>query len=301
MGPDDVTVVIATRDRRSTLLPTLERLRALPDAPAVIVVDNGSADGSAAAVRRVAPGVRVIALPVNAGVAARNLGVRAAATPLVAFCDDDSWWSAGALARAARHFADHPRLGLLAGRILVGLDERLDPTCERMARGPRLPGAPGPAVAGFLACAVVLRRDALLAAGGFEERFGIGGEEALLTMDLLAAGWTASYADDVVAHHHPHPGHRRGRRHAVIRNDLWTAWLRRPAAVAMGTTLRALTPRRVAGLAGALAGSGWVWRERRVLPAPVERQLRMITRTSGRQLGVRGRTARFRRTPSSVR
>jgi GT2 family glycosyltransferase len=301
MGPADVTVVIATRDRRSTLMTTLEHLRALPDAPAVIVVDNGSADGSAAAVRRDAPEVRVIALPGNVGVAARNIGTRAAATSLVAFCDDDSWWSAGALAQATRHFAEHPRLGLLAGRILVGPEERLDPICERMARGPRLPGAPGPAVAGFLACAVVLRRQALLAAGGFEERFGIGGEEALLTMDLLAGGWTASYADDVVAHHHPHAGHRRGRRRAIVRNDLWTAWLRRPGRVATGATLRALTPRRLGGLADALAGSAWVWRERRVLPAPVERRLRMITRTSSGQLGVRDRTTRFRQALSSVR
>jgi GT2 family glycosyltransferase len=282
VGPDDVTVVIATHGRRATLLPTLERLRALPDRPAVIVVDNGSADGTAAAVRRGAPETRVIALPGNLGVAARNVGMQAAATPLVAFCDDDSWWSAGALARAARHFAEHPRLGLLAGRILVGPEERLDPICERMARGPRLPGAPGPAVAGFLACAVVFRRRALLATGGFEERFGIGGEEALLTMDLLAAGWTASYADDVVAHHHPHPGPRRGRRRAIVRNDLWTAWLRRPLRVAVRSTLGALTPRRLGGLADALAGSGWVWRERRALPAPVERRLRMIVRTSRR-------------------
>jgi GT2 family glycosyltransferase len=282
MGPDDVTVVIATRDRCSTLLPTLERLRALPDAPAVIVVDNGSADGSAAAVRRNAPQARVIALPGNLGVAARNVGAQAAATPLVAFCDDDSWWSAGALSQAARHFAGHPRLGLLGGRILVGPEERLDPICERMARGPRLPGAPGPAVAGFSACAVVFRREALLAAGGFEARFGIGGEEALLTMDLLAAGWTAAYADAVVAHHHPHPGHRGGRRRAIVRNDLWTAWLRRPVGVAMGATLAALTPGRLGGLADALTGSAWVWRERRVLPASVEHQLRMIARMSRR-------------------
>jgi GT2 family glycosyltransferase len=300
MGPD-VTVVIATHNRCPTLLSTLERLRVLPEAPAVIVVDNGSADGSAAAVRRVAPEARVIALPDNVGIAARNIGTRAATTPLVAFCDDDSWWSAGALARASRHFAAHPRLGLLAGRILIGPQQRLDPTCEHMARGPRLPGAPGPAVVGFLACAVVFRRDALLAVGGFEERFGIGGEEALLTMDLLTAGWTASYADDVVAHHHPHPGHRHGRRRAIVRNDLWTAWLRRPVRVAMGATLRALTPRRAVGLIDALAGSAWVWRRRRVLPAPVERQLRMIARTPRGQLGVRSRTTRSGRTPTSIR
>ena len=280
MGPGDVTVVIATRDRRLTLLATLERLRALPERPAVIVVDNGSADGTAAAVGRAAPEVRVIALAGNCGTAARNVGVKAATTPLVAFCDDDSWWSPEALTRAATHFARHPGLGLLAARILVGPEERLDPTCERMARGPRLPGAPGPAVAGFVACAVVLRRKALLAVGGFEERFGLGGEEGLLTMDLLAAGWIAAYADDVIAHHHPHPGQRPGRRRLIVRNDLWTAWLRRPVSVAMSRAIATLTPRRIGGLAHALAGSAWVLRQRQPLPARVERQLRMIERLS---------------------
>jgi GT2 family glycosyltransferase len=280
MGSDDVTVVIATRDRRPTLLSTLERLRALPDAPALIVVDNGSTDGSAAAVRRAVPEARVIELPANRGVAARNIGVAAATTSLVAFCDDDSWWESGALVRAAHWFDDYPQLGLLAARILVGPEERPDPTCERMARGPQLPGAPGPAVSGFLACAVVLRREALLAVGGFEERFDLGGEEALLTMDLLAAGWTAAYAEDVVAHHHPHPGDRPGRSRATVRNDLWTAWLRRPGGVAARATVRALEPRRLGGLADALAGSAWVRRERRPLPAPVERLLQMIASAS---------------------
>jgi N-acetylglucosaminyl-diphospho-decaprenol L-rhamnosyltransferase len=281
MASEDVTVVIATRDRRPTLLPTLERLRALPEAPALVVVDNGSVDGSVAAVRTAVPEALVIALPANRGVAARNVGVAAAATPLVAICDDDSWWEPGALARATRQFAGHPDLGLLAARILVGPEEHLDPTCARMARGPRLPGAPGPAISGFLACAVVFRRDALMAAGGFEERFGIGGEEGLLTMDLLAAGWTAVYDHDVIAHHHPHPGDRPGRARATVRNDLWTAWLRRPARVAARATVEALAPRRLGGLADALVGSAWVLRERQPLPACVERRLQMIARMSG--------------------
>jgi len=282
MGPGDVTVVIATRDRCATLLATLERLLALRDRPAVIVVDNGSADGTAAAVRRAAPEVRIIELASNRGTAARNVGVAAAATPLIAFCDDDSWWSPGALARAAGYFACHPMLGLLTARILVGPEERLDPTCGRMARGPRLPGAPGPAVAGFLACAVVLRREALLAVGGFEERFGFGGEEGLLAMDLLAAGWMSAYADDVVAHHYPHLGARPGRRRMTVRNDLWTAWLRRPADVALRRTIAALRPRHLGGLADAVAGSGWVLRERRPLPASVECLLQRIERPSRR-------------------
>jgi GT2 family glycosyltransferase len=275
-----ITVVVATRDRRETLLGTLGRLAALRDAPAVIVVDDGSRDGTAAAVAATHPEVELIVLPESAGVGARNAGARAAATPLIAFCDDDSWWAEGALARAADRFARDPALGLVAARILVGPGERLDPTSAAMARGPWPAGAAGPAVAGFLACGVVLRRAAFLAAGGFEERFGLGGEEALLAMDLAVAGWSMVYADDVVAHHHPpSAAPRAARRRATVRNDLWTAWLRRPVAPAARVTLAALRPSALPALLDAITGMGWVMRERRPLPAAVERSLRAVRRT----------------------
>jgi GT2 family glycosyltransferase len=283
MGAPDVTVVMATRDRRASVLRTLDRLAGLPSpAPPVIVVDNASRDGTPQAVRAAHPEVRVLALGVNRGAAARNAGAEVATTPLVAFCDDDSWWAPGALPRAAGHFARHPRLGLLAARILVGEDERLDPTCVAMAAGPRPPGAPGPAVVGFVACGAVVRREALLAVGGFDARFGIGGEEALLAMDLAAAGWQLAYADDVVAHHHPAPNARHGRSRRMVRNDLWTSWLRRPPAVAAEVTLRALRDGDLAGVADAARGLPWIVRERRPLPPAVERHLRQVGAASAR-------------------
>ena len=66
----------------------------------------------------------------------------------------------------------------------------------------------GPAVLGFLACAVVVRRDAFLAAGGFQPRLHVYGEEALLAMDLAAAGWLLSYAPELTVRHLPRPAGR---------------------------------------------------------------------------------------------
>ena len=124
------------------------------------------------------------------GSAARTLGVAAAGTPLVAFSDDDSWWAPGALERAARAFETYPRLGLLAARIVVEPGGRLDPTSRAMRESPLACelALPGPPVLGFLACGAVARRSAVLECGGFHPRYGFGGEEHLLAVDLAAAG-----------------------------------------------------------------------------------------------------------------
>jgi GT2 family glycosyltransferase len=155
-----VGVVMMTRDRREQTLNALGHLLALPEAPPVVVVDNGSGDGTAAAVRERFPDVVVIELDHNAGSVARTFGVRALSTPYVAFSDDDSWWQPGALKLAAERFDTQPRLGLLAARILVGPQDREDPLNAVLAASPlrRRDGNPEPALLGFVACGAVVRR-----------------------------------------------------------------------------------------------------------------------------------------------
>jgi GT2 family glycosyltransferase len=271
-------VVIATANRRERLLATLDRLVELPERPPVVVVDNGSRDETPRAVARRHPGVRVLALSRNAGSAARTLGVRARATPLAAFSDDDSWWAAGSLARAQAVFDRHPRLGLLAARVLVGDEERLDPTCERMRSSPLAPdrALPGPPVLGFIACGAVVRASAFLSVGGFHPRLGIGGEEQLVALDLAGAGWGLAYAEDVVAHHHPDAAEERPwRRQVVARNALWTLWLRRRAGAVVASTARAglaaVRQGETGALVAALRGLPWILRERHPVPPDVDR------------------------------
>ena len=66
-------IVIATRNRRPVLLETLARLRALPERPRVVVVDNASQDGTAEAVRAAFPDCEVIEMASNLGAAARTV------------------------------------------------------------------------------------------------------------------------------------------------------------------------------------------------------------------------------------
>jgi GT2 family glycosyltransferase len=277
-------VVIATRNRCAELLRTLLELSRLRPRPAVVVVDNGSTDGTVTATEALG-GIRLIRLRRNEGAVARNAGVRAATTPYVAFSDDDSWWAGDALPRAEEVFDRHPRLGLVAARTLVGPEEHDDPTSERMAASPlgREPGQPGPSVLGFLACSAVVRRDAFLAVGGFSRVLHFAGEETLLAYDLAARGWQLCYVDSVVAHHHPSEVRpdRLTRDVLELRNEALVAWMRRPAAVAVGAGLGLL--RRIpkyppAGLAAAhaLLRLPVALARRRRLPAEVEHRIRLL-------------------------
>ena len=207
--PDRVTVVIATRNRRPELLRTLGRLRDLPERPPVIVVDNASADDSPAAVRDRFPAVTLRVLPRNAGAAARNVGVALAATPYVAFSDDDSWWEPGALARAATALDADSRLGLVAARTLTGPAREPDPVNALMARSPLRDGGTAE-VLGFLACACVVRKEAFLRAGGFSQLLFFIGEERLLSYDLPPrAGPGATTRTWLRCTSHPRPGRAR--------------------------------------------------------------------------------------------
>ncbi|MFE7960758.1 glycosyltransferase family 2 protein [Streptomyces sp. NPDC057413] len=281
------TVVVITHNRRAELLRTLDRLAELPERPPVIVVDNGSSDGTAGAVAERHPRVRLLRPGRNLGAVGRNLAVREVRTPYVAFCDDDSWWSPGALSGAADLLDRHPALATVTARILVEPGAGEDPITEELrnspVRGPRW--LPGPALGSFLAAATVLRTDAFRAAGGFHPRLWLGGEEELLAADLAADGWWLTYADHLTIHHQPSRARDSTVRRAHgIRNTLWFTWLRRPARPALRRTvhLARTVPRDTVSLrafAEAAAALPWVLRERRVLPAEVEARMRLLEDT----------------------
>jgi GT2 family glycosyltransferase len=284
-SPARVAVVIATRNRGPELVGTLARLGALGDQPPIVVVDNGSTDGTAELVRAHHPGVQVVELRRNHGAAARTIGARLVDSPYVAFSDDDSWWAPGALTQAADLLERHPRLAVLAARVLVGPHQRLDPVCAEMAHSPLppTPDLPGPPVLGFIACGAVVRRAAFLEVGGFDARLGVGGEEELVSVDLAARGWGLAYVEEVVAYHHPSPTRDpSGRRRVQLRNALWSAWLRRPLGGAARqtahlTTLAIHQPGAWPGLLLAILGLPWVLRERRPIPHELETALRTLT------------------------
>lgn len=279
-----LALVMLTCNRRDEVLHALARLHEEVEDRPVYLVDNASSDGTAAAVAERFPAVHVIRLAENRGAAGRNAGVRAADADYIAFCDDDTWWASGALRRAIDVLDAHPRLVAISARVLVGDAEREDDTCRRMAASPLpdLPGVPGRQLLGFMAGASVVRRDAFLAAGGYEPRLFLGREELLLALDWYAAGWRMAYVPELVVHHHPSPVRDvRGRRRLLARNALWCALLRRPwrsvARILVATVRDARRdPEALGGLVDAVRGLRWIISARRRLPDAVEQTLRHV-------------------------
>ncbi|MFC8922370.1 glycosyltransferase family 2 protein [Cellulosimicrobium sp. NPDC057127] len=270
---DRVTVVVMSKNRREDLLASLPRHRA-----PVVYVDNGSTDGSPATVADVRPDADVVELPRNVGSLARTVGIERATTPYVAFADDDSWWAPGALRRAADVLAADPSVAVVVARVLVGPEEREDPIVPALRHSPLdATGLPGPRVLGFMACAAVVRRDAVLDVGGFDTAVRFPGEEEPLALRLAAKDRAIVYRDDVVVHHHPSPSRHApaDRAAAVARSAVATALLLRPWPVVRARTAQAWRTGRL----GALPTARQAWsalRRRERLPAPVERDLALL-------------------------
>ena len=198
----EVTVVIPVRDRHGELRRCLAGLAG--GASRVLVVDDCSADPAAIAAIASEYGARVVHRPVNGGPgAARNTGLAAAATELVAFLDSDCVPAPGWLDRLLPHFAD-PALGAVAPRIVphepgASWLARYEGASSTLDMGAR-PGIvrPGARVSYVPGAALVVRKAA--AGGGFAAGMFVG-EDVDFVWRMSAAGWRVRYEPDAVMGH----------------------------------------------------------------------------------------------------
>jgi mycofactocin system glycosyltransferase len=199
---DSLTSVVPMCDGTRWLAPLIAPLRS---AGPVIAVDDGSTDGSTEMAREA--GALVLAnsqLPGQSG--ARNTGLAAATTELVAFVDQDCIAKAGWLDHLVGLF-DDASLALAAPRVrsVPGTSRlaRYESVCSPLDLGPHpsLVG-PGRCQSYVPSAAIVVRRSAVLEVGGFDQSMRVG-EDVDLVCRLVAAGWRVRYAPESEIHHHP--------------------------------------------------------------------------------------------------
>jgi len=220
-----LAVVVVSFEAGEALLAALASLRAHASIPLrVVVVDNASTDGSVEAVRRSHPAALVIANPENVGFArACNQGWRASEAPHVLFLNPDAEVGPGALEALVRVLEERPDVGAVGprtrspdGTIQVSTGPDLTLASEwaqrRLVRGVarRDPRAVAEAEARHArehepdwvsgACLLV-RRAALEAVGGFDERFFLYEEDADLCRRLRLAGWRVVFTPAAEVRH----------------------------------------------------------------------------------------------------
>jgi len=299
----DISVVVVTHNRRPEVMRTVSSLLHLPERPEIIVVDNASEDGTPQRLALAYPGLRVVRCGKNLGAAARNLGAAQVATRYVAFSDDDTDWQPGSLAAAVDLLERRPTVGVLNARVVVGEERSLDPTCQLMDDSPlHSPGDPLPRLIGFMAGACVFRTALFRELGGYEPRLFIGGEEALLSLDVLQTGHEIAYAPQLEVHHRPSLARdSAARRRLLARNAALVAWLRLPHTEAMAATWRAVgvacrEARTREDLDALWGGIGWARRERRPVAGRVLRMREAVreAQRGRRQAPARGLAASSR-------
>ena len=202
-APREVTVVIPVKDRTAAVA---RLLAALPELGGVIVVDDGSADPGALRAVADRAGARVLRHVTPRGPAtARNAGLAAASTPLVAFLDSDVLPTPGWLEPLLAHLAD-PAVGLVAPRSgalppVSGWLGRYEAVRSSLDLGPD-PAVivPRTRVAYVPSAAMLVRRTA--AGAGFDDAMHVA-EDVDLVLRLHAAGWRMRYEPTSrVAHDH---------------------------------------------------------------------------------------------------
>ena len=187
-----LSYVITTRNRRDALFRTLDHLeRATPlpgQAWEVIVVDNGSADGTGDALAR-RRGVRVISLAENEGVPARNLAIAQARGKFVALLDDDTRPVDQTITRALSYLSRHTKCAAVTGPVVLPGNK---------SDAPALPAV-------LMGGASIVRKSALDEVGGFAAEFFRQEAEYDLSFRIWRAGHRIERFEDLCFHREPRP------------------------------------------------------------------------------------------------
>jgi GT2 family glycosyltransferase len=210
-----VSVIVLNYNGRRWLAGCLDALATQAGAPPfeVILVDNGSTDGSPALVRTQYPAVRVVDSGANLGFAAgNNLGARQSAGRYLVFLNNDTVPERDWLSRLCAALDERPLCGLATSKLVLMDDpSRLDSAGDgylraggAYKRGHGRPSADfGVSREVFGACgaAFAIRRELFERLGGFDESFFMVYEDVDLSYRARLAGFRCWYAADAVVRH----------------------------------------------------------------------------------------------------
>ncbi|CDX22352.1 Family 2 glycosyl transferase [Mesorhizobium plurifarium] len=221
-----VSFIVCTRDRLAVLEACIDSIRVAcrahrAFAAELVVVDNGSRDGTASYLSATAAksdiALTAICEPRHGLAAARNAGLARARGQVLVFVDDDCRLDGNYLVDLERHYASGEKWLIRGGRVEIGDARDLPFTIKRCDKREVLTPAVHPG--GFvLGCNMTMHREVAALIGPFDERFGAGGalrsaEDTDYLVRAMLAGMAVEYVPDMTIFHH----HGRRDREAIDR------------------------------------------------------------------------------------
>lgn len=193
-----VSILILTWNRRQEVERAIESAvgQAYPRTE-VVVVDNGSSDGTPEFIADRFPGVRLIALSDNVGCpSGRNIGFRHCAGKYIYQLDDDGWLASDAVAVAVARAELDPAIAVVMSRIHEWEGDRVVRKrplgIEQAVFLPHFSGG----------CSMI-RRDVIERLGAYPDDFFRQGEESDLALRLLDHGYLCAFEPSSVMFHRP--------------------------------------------------------------------------------------------------
>lgn len=180
--------VILSYNRKKELLTTIEKTKKLvgdKDGFEIVVVDNNSSDGSAAAVKEQHADVVLIARDKNIGIAGWNDGFAVAKGRYFIVLDDDSHLESG-LDEAIYYLNENPGLGILALNVVGGMFDTSNKDEWKHKQ----------ACYSFVGCGAIIRREVYEKIGGFAEWLWIYTHEIEYAIRCLDIGYRVEYFED---------------------------------------------------------------------------------------------------------
>ncbi len=207
-----VAAVVLSYNRRTDLLLTLEQLQAdsYPNLQ-ILVIDNGSSDGTLEGIPERFEEVRLLRLPYNIGTRARDFAVTVTDSKYIVHFDDDSAPEADAISKMVEIFEGDPTIGVVPFNVIGG------------PYSGELPKTHPADLLGFINCGVGMRPQAIRDAGYLDPDFFVYAEEWDLGVRIRNAGWRFHFDPEVRVHHRTPDDARnlRFRRILAARNETW--------------------------------------------------------------------------------